>query len=174
MVGASLFFIVLGFMVAASVSDVLRLKIPNVYSLIVIAAFGIAFLADPQLFGPLWQHLVAALVFFVITYILFHVGVMGGGDTKFGTALALWTGLHALMVYMVYLALMGGVLGVVALYIMKKKPARDPKPGSWVAKLQEDKSVVPYGVAISIGALGAFYHTGFLHQILDEVHSIFI
>lgn len=154
------------------VSDVRSLRIANVYSLIVLACFVPAYIAEPQLFSPLWYYLTALGVMFVLSCILFFKGIMGGGDSKLGTALSLWLGLKGLVPFLFYMAIMGGVVGGITLLLQKKKPFKNPKPGSWVGEAQMGKNVVPYGIAISFGFWLSFFHTYAMSHQLSEVFKI--
>src|SRR4051812_12848476 len=154
--------VVLAMTILGSVSDVRSLRLPNIYTLVIIGCFIPAWLAHPEAFAPLWQHLAAMAGMFIVTYVMFSAGIMGGGDAKFGTALALWAGLRGLMPFIFVMALVGGVLGVMALGLKKKKLFANPKPGSWIEQTQSGVSAVPYGVAISLGSWAAFFHTGLI------------
>ena len=164
--------VVLGVTVLTCVSDLRSLRIPNAYSLVVIGCFVPAWLAEPAAFTPLWHHVVAMVVLFFLTYAMFCKGMMGGGDSKLGTALGLWMGLKGLMPFLFYMALVGGVLGGLALLFKKKKWFKNPRPGSWVEQVQAGENAVPYGVAISFGFWASLFHTGFLHHQLDEIFKI--
>lgn len=172
MLTAFLTFGVLAVMLLACVSDVKTLRIPNVYSIIVVAAFAAAFLLSPEDFKVWWSHLSAAGGMFIITYIMFCAGMLGAGDSKFGSALALWVGLKGLLIYVFYMAVVGGVIGVIAIYFRKKKPFANPPAGSWMAVAQEGKNSVPYGIAISFGAFASLLQTGFINHQLDELLRI--
>jgi prepilin peptidase CpaA len=154
--------IVFAVTVMGCISDVRSLRLPNIYALVIIGCFIPAWLAHPQAFAPLWQHLAAMGAMFAVTYVMFCAGIMGGGDAKFVTALALWTGLKGLLPFIFVMALVGGVLGVMALALQKKKLFANPKPGSWVEQAQSGVSAVPYGIAISAGSWAAFFHTGLI------------
>lgn len=163
---------VLAVTAASCVSDYRAMRIPNLHSAIVIGAFLLAFLISPEAFGRWWEHLGAFALMFGVTFAMYCAGMVGSGDTKLGSALALWVGLKGLMPYLFYMTLAGGILGVISLVLRRKKPILNPVPGSWVAKVQEGKSVVPYGIAISVGAWGALLHTGFIYHQIDEVFKI--
>ena len=165
-------FVVVVVTLLSCVSDVRSLRIPNLYSLVVLGCFIPAFFFAPAAFSPLWYHLTAMGVMFVLSYIMFCTGMMGGGDSKLGTALALWVGLKGLMPFMLYMALMGGVLGGLTLLLQKKKLFSNPKPGSWIEQAQSGQNAVPYGVAISFGFWAAFFHTVLQHHQLNEVFKI--
>lgn len=172
MLTALLTFAVLAIMLLACVSDVKALRIPNMYSVVVAGAFAIAFLASPEDFKVWWSHLGAAGGMFIITYIMFCAGMLGAGDSKFGSALALWVGLKGLMVYVFYMAVVGGLIGLLSIYFRKKKPFSNPPAGSWMAVAQEGKNSVPYGIAISFGAFAALLQSGFINHQLDELLRI--
>ena len=160
-------------MLAACVSDVRSLRIPDVYSIVVIAAFIPAFLLSPEIFGRWWEHMGALALMFILTYVMFCYGVMGGGDSKFGSALALWVGLKGLVPYVLFMGIMGGVVALASYFIKKKKPFKNPRAGSWVAEVQQGRNAVPYGVAISFGAWMAILHTGIIdHQIHELIKII--
>jgi prepilin peptidase CpaA len=169
LIAATMTLLVLCVTLAACVSDIMTMRIPNWHTAVVLAAFALAFAATPQFFGRWWEHVGALVLVFLPTFFLYHKGMFGGGDTKFGSALALWVGLKGIMIYLFYLTLAGGVLGCAALFFRHKKPLKNPRAGSWPARAQEGKSAVPYGVAISAGLWASFFHTGFLDRVLHEV-----
>ena len=159
-------FVTLTFGLMASVSDFRGMTIPNMYSAAIIISFALAWavlavLGKGELLAPWWSHLLSALIIFAITAGLFAIGMLGAADSKLASAFALWTGMGSLPVFLVYMAISGGLLGATALYIKKKKPFKAPKEGSWPAQLQNGANKVPYGAAISFGALIAFFHAGF-------------
>ncbi|KPP89761.1 prepilin peptidase [Erythrobacter sp. HL-111] len=88
-----------------------------------------------------------ALLAFAILAGLFALRVMGGGDVKLLTALALWIEPALFVQLLVMMALAGGVLTVVM--------------GSWhLMRRRRERLAIPYGVAIAIGGLwvlGAHY-----------------
>ncbi len=142
-------------------SDVMTLKIPNWHSLAIVGVFVLAYFVDATSFAPLWQHITAALAMFVISYIMFTFKIMGGGDSKLATALALWLGLKGLLPFVIILSLAGGLVGGATLYLRNKKPFNNPKKGSWIEVAQSGGNAVPYAVAISIGFWVAIFHTSF-------------
>ncbi|MEO9463632.1 MAG: prepilin peptidase [Marinomonas sp.] len=85
-------------------------------------------------------HLGVAVATFAVTSGLFALRMMGGGDVKLLTALALWIEPSWFLQLIVIMALAGGVLTIVmgAYHFMKR---------------QRDKLAVPYGVAIAFAGL---------------------
>lgn len=154
------------------ISDVQRLRIPNTHVLFVIGAFALAFVLSPSSFGAWWHPFAAGLVFLVITYVMFALNMLGAGDAKLGAALALWVGLPGLMAYVMYMAIVGGILGVVSLVLKRRKLFKNPRAGGWVATVQEGGNAVPYGIAITAGAWAAMLHNGFIFHQIDELIKI--
>lgn len=169
-------FVALGTAVLASVSDLRGLTIPNLYSVIVIAAFVVCYVimwlgGRDDVFGSVASHLIAALIVFGVTLAMFAFKALGAADSKLGTAFALWAGLPGLMVFLFYMALAGGVLGMAALVLQKWRPVKSPPDGSWIARVQAGESKVPYGLAIAFGALASFVKLGYFDP---EVLSSFL
>jgi Flp pilus assembly protein protease CpaA len=169
MIAALLTFAVLGVTAASCVSDLRTMRIPNRHSAFILAAFAVAFVFSPESFGRWWEHVGAFALMFAITFSMFSLGMLGSGDTKLGSVLALWVGLKGLMIYLLYMTVAGGLLGLASLVLRRKKIFPDAPQESWVAKVQDGKSVVPYGIAISFGFWMVLFHTGFLHHRLDEL-----
>jgi prepilin peptidase CpaA len=81
-----------------------------------------------------------ALAALVLLSGLFALKLMGGGDVKLLTALALWVRPEVFLQLLVIMALAGGVLTIVM--------------GAWyVMRRQRDRLAIPYGVAIAFGGL---------------------
>jgi prepilin peptidase CpaA len=139
---------------------------------LILASFIVAFVLSPESFNKWWVHIGAFVLMFGVTFGMFCLNMLGSGDTKLGSVLALWVGLKGLMIYLFYMTLAGGVLGIASIILYRKKFFKNPREGSWVARVQEGKSAIPYGVAISVGFWGALFHTGFLYHQLDEVLKI--
>lgn len=156
-----------GFLVAAAISDFRSMTIPNIYAGGIVLAFIPAYLADSLtgqgmefFFG--WQsHLIAALAVFAISFLLFSLRILGAGDSKLATAIALWAGLAGLPAFLSYMAIVGALLAVATKVMNVKQLASAPKEGSWIAQAQAGRPAVPYGIAIGVGAIIAFYQLGY-------------
>jgi len=81
-----------------------------------------------------------ALIVFAVFAGLFALRMMGGGDVKMITALALWLPLPALMSMLIVMALAGGAI---TLFLLIRHRWRQ----------NEDRPEIPYGVAIAIGGV---------------------
>ncbi|MBI1216353.1 MAG: peptidase [Alphaproteobacteria bacterium] len=158
--------------VMSCVSDARSLRIPNMHSLVIAGCFLMAFLITPQYFGKWWEHLGGFAIIFVITYIMFIFKMMGGGDSKLGSALALWVGLRGVVPFVFYMGIMGGVIALFSLWMKRKKPFANPPAGSWMAEVQAGRNALPYGIAISFGAWAAMLYTPLFHNGLHELIKI--
>lgn len=160
-------FCILGVGALAAWSDIKSLTIPNMYSVIILAAFPLC-VALMWLFGSLdifnawWSHLGALGVVFVVSAAMFHFNLMGAADSKLASAYALWVGLGHVPAFLFIMTFAGAILGAVAIFIRKTKPFKNAKEGGWIAQLQAGGNKVPYGVPIVIGAAFAFHHSGYL------------
>lgn len=153
----------------AAWSDFKGLQIPNWHSGAIICAFILCYLlmwvlGHASVFAPLTSHLLSCVIVFVITLFMFMAGGLGAADSKLGSAFALWTGLKGLMPFLFYMALIGGLLAVVALLLKRFKPVRSAHGGGWIARVQAGESKVPYGIAIVGGALVSFVKIGYLNS----------
>ena len=156
----------LGLAALAAWSDFRGMKIPNYIVVVVMAAFVLCFGADyfagTKIFGALQTHLLAGGITLIITFLMFSLKMIGGGDSKLVTAYSLWMGYKALSIFLFYMVSAGAVLGIIALFLKNKQLVKNPKPGGWIARIQAGDNVVPYGIPIAIGALAGFIKMGFL------------
>lgn len=160
--------VTLGLTLVAAVSDLRSLRIPNWIPLAVAGLFLVALAVEPGVFRPLWVHIVAALGALGIGFLLFVFGIMGAGDTKLVSSLVLWIGVKGLVSFVFFMAIWGGLLGVAALGLRSLRPFKNPREGGWVSKVQSGHNAVPYGVAISFGAIVSFWQIGLL-QIASTI-----
>jgi prepilin peptidase CpaA len=159
--------VALGFSLASAISDFKSMTIPNIYAAGILLAFIPAYAADAltgeglEYFSAWSSHLMAAGLIFVITFVLFFLKVMGAGDSKLCSAVALWTGLSGLAPYLFYMALAGALLGLFTKLLNKKTIFSGMPEGSWIGKAQSGQMGVPYGIAIFVGAAIAFWQLGY-------------
>ena len=147
-------------------SDWRGMTIPNKYSAIIIGAFFVAYLSNLALSGGIQYvsylkiNVTAAGIMFAISFLLFVTKVMGAGDSKLATAIALWVGLKGLAPLLVGMALVGALLSLATIVLRKKIIWAKAPEGSWVAQAQAGRNAVPYGIAIVAGAFFAFLKLG--------------
>ncbi len=154
-----LIIIVPTLMAWAASTDLLTMTISNWLSIALICLFPItAFFVGLPLSVAL-MSVGAGLLVLICGFLLFSFGVIGGGDAKFAAAVAMWVGFSELMPYLLIVSLLGGALTFFIIWI-KSNPlpslaARMP----WFAMMQDPKTGIPYGIALSIGALLILPHT---------------
>lgn len=151
-------------LLAAAVSDVVRRIIPDWVSL---ALAGLGLLAG-LLRGPhaLLGSAAAALLLFATLALLHRRGVLGGGDVKLASAVALVLPLGAFSDFVEATAIAGGVLGLLHLALRPFAPRLAPVRGASFARRVlaaecwrlRRRGSIPYGVAIACG--GAFMLLG--------------
>lgn len=157
-----------------AVHDWRSLRIPNWICISIAVLFAVAVAVAPQDFVPLWSYIGAGVLMLVVTFSLFAFGLFGGGDAKLAAVLALWLGFNGLVAFVMFTGIFGGVLGVLGLYISKKKPFAHAAPEGWVGQLQAGRNAIPYGIALAAGAVSAVFHTPpyaqKLHELLFLIH----
>ncbi|SDE56676.1 A24 family peptidase [Rhodospira trueperi] len=145
---------------AASVEDVLAFRIADRYS-IFIAGLFLLVAAVGVLGGgvSIWTVLLtvgwSGLIFIVATT-LFAFGMFGGGDVKLLTAVSLWVVPGALLHFILYVALAGGVVSLLVLLLRLLVPFATKKQWfvpTFFTKFAEANRDVPYGLAIAAGTV---------------------
>ncbi len=145
-----------GLVIAAALSDLTTMRIPNWLSGSVIVGFCPAALAVGLPLDVVALNGGVAVVALLIGMGLFALRVIGGGDAKLIAAACLWLGPAAVVPFIVYTAVFGGMLSI-GLMVARRDaaPHLAGAPG-WVQTLLTSKGDIPYGIAICAGALMAF------------------
>ncbi len=137
-------------------SDASTFKIPNMVSVILVAAFP-AF-ALLQLDGlATAHHLGVALIVFVVAFVFYALAWMGAGDVKLMSAVSLWIGPGIILEFVVLMAMSGAGIAIGILVLRKYVPVWRGWIGHWpiVGRLLDiaESGKVPYGIPIGIAAL---------------------
>ena len=137
--------------------DVRRRRIPNALTL-AIAALGLVRIILAQDIVTTSYTITVTIVAFAVTFALFLRGVIGGGDAKLITAMALLIGYQGFLNFLLLMSLFGGVLALATL-AQEKLSQRADRLGRLadIPSLAEaarsvtvaEKSTVPYGVAVA-------------------------
>lgn len=151
----ALIFVVFPFcMLFAAISDMLSMTIANRVSIILVVTFAVV----APLTGMAWSdfawHLAAGVLVLSITFALFAMGGMGGGDAKLMAATAVFMGFgFQLVQYVVVSAFLGGVL-TVALLLYRNSPLAVYTNRNMFMRHFADESVgIPYAIALGAGGL---------------------
>jgi len=150
-----------GAMAVAAASDLLTMRVPNV----LVIALAVAFILAAPLAGlgvsELGLHLGIATIALAIGFGLFAMGWIGGGDAKLFAASCLWLGPAALS-YIVYAALIGGVLTLALLYWRRMPLPALLTSQNWIVRLHDPQMGVPYAIALATSGLLVYPQTPFM------------
>ena len=153
------------FMALAATSDLLTMKISNRLVLMLVIGFFVLALALNFSLQQFMMHMAAGGVVLVFAFTFFAFGWVGGGDAKLASATALWLGFGITLPYLVYAALLGGALTLSLLAIRRYPLPAGLMRVDWVARLHDQKTGIPYGIALAIAGLLAYSDT-FIFQNL--------
>lgn len=150
-----------GAMAVAATSDLLTMRVPNV----LVIALAVAFILAAPLAGfgatELGIHLGVATAALAIGFGLFAMGWIGGGDAKLFAASCLWLG-PAVLSYVVYAALIGGVLTLALLYWRRMPLPALLTSQNWIVRLHDPQKGVPYAIALATAGLLVYPQTPFM------------
>ena len=138
-------------LIAAAVWDAVTMTIPNYLVLAVLTLYAVSLTVGFDLSNFLFDLLAAAIIF-AICFGLFAMGWLGGGDAKLAPGAVLWVGYDSFVEFVIAMTLAGGVLSIALLAL---------RGGFRAAGTQQQRlplvlkwaSPVPYGIAISAGAI---------------------
>jgi len=134
---------------AAAIEDAVRLRISNVLVFGVLAAALVA-MVMAGLDLALWQNFAILAGLLIIGTPLFAAGKMGGGDVKLLAATGLWFDLRGAFLMLVSVLLAGGLLAFIIL--IARLFGWSDAARQRILLLKRGGGI-PYGVAISAGAL---------------------
>ncbi|MEI9415419.1 A24 family peptidase [Mesorhizobium sp. Cs1321R2N1] len=151
----ALIFVVFPFcMLFAAISDMLSMTIANRVPVLLVAVFALV----APLTGMEWAvygwHFAAGAIVLAVTFGLFALGGMGGGDAKLLAATAVWMGLNVHLVeYLVASTIIGGLLTIAILFYRKSSLAMFTGRNPFLRHFAEESAGVPYGIALGLGGL---------------------
>jgi len=154
------------FMALAATSDLLTMKISNRLVLLLMAGFFVLALVLDFSLQQFMMHIAAGALVLVFAFAFFAFGWIGGGDAKLAAATSLWLGFGITLPYLVYSALLGGILTIGLLLIR-----RYPLPAmlgrvEWIARLHDQKTGIPYGIALAVAGLIAYSDTSIFQNLI--------
>ena len=141
--------------VYAMITDYRALHIPNMISIVLAGAFfPFALLAGPAI--PFLAHLAIAAVVFVLLFIFFALGWLGGGDVKLAGAIMLWAGPTHGGSFVVLFALLGGALALLLMslrHALAQYPQIETVPVLSKFSDWARQGLCPYALPIGAAAL---------------------
>lgn len=142
----------LGMAFAAS-SDLLTMRISNKLVLLLVVGFCVVAISINLPLQQFAMHVTCALVVLAVGFALFALRWIGGGDAKLAAATTLWLGFGLTVPYLVYAALLGGVLTLLILGLRNVPLTPFLARFRWLERLHDRKSGVPYGIALALAGL---------------------
>lgn len=154
----ALIFVVFPFcMVFAAVSDALSMTIANRVPLLLLGVFLVVAPLTGMAWADIGMHFAAGALLLCVTFALFAMGGMGGGDAKLIAATGVWMGFGIpLMAYLLSSAAIGGLLTVAILSYRASALSHVTSQRMFFRNLSKDAGGVPYGIALGIGGLVTF------------------
>lgn len=157
-------------MVFAAVSDAVSMTIANRVSVLLVVSFA----AIAPLTGMDWAtygwHFAAFALVLCVTFVLFALRAMGGGDAKLLAATALWMGFSLpLAGYVLNAAVLGGVL-TLAILVLRASPLTTLVGANrFAAHFCDPKAGIPYGIALGAAGLVSAPETPLMAWALDRL-----
>ena len=126
-------------------SDLKTRKIPNTLPLALTGLYGLyaslSYISGQMTITDIGWSIGCAVIIFFVTALMFAYNVMGGGDVKALSALALWAGKSYILPLLFNVAIIGGVVAL-GLILSRRFMSNS-----------ELMNKVPYGVAIAVAGL---------------------
>ncbi len=156
MLTAALLWVFPCLMVCAALWDLATFQIPNWLCLALVLSFTAFAVVAPVGAGEVFSRLALGAVVLAVGILLFLKGLFGGGDIKLLAAAAVWVGWSHVTLFLVYTAVIGGLVAVLVLVFRRLKlPASWANVG-WLQRLHTPGQGLPYGVAIGAAGLLVF------------------
>src|SRR5271167_2441761 len=92
-------------MAFAAANDLLTMKIPNFVSLALVAGFLIVALLTQMPLATFGSGLAIGLAVLGVTFLLFALKLLGGGDAKLIAAGSVWIGVDHIIEYLAFVAI---------------------------------------------------------------------
>jgi len=144
-------------MVFSAVSDLLSMTIANRVSILLVVAFAVIAPFTGMDWPTYGWHFAAGAGVLVVTFCLFAIGAMGGGDAKLLAATAVWMGFGIpLAQYVVWGGMLGGVLTLILLVLRHSPVAPFAAQTVLLCHVADRSAGIPYGIALGAAGLMAF------------------
>lgn len=145
----------------AAFCDLTRFTLPNELSWAVAGLFAVTALVEFSMPSVL-SHLASGAAVFAVTWALWRLRIMGGGDVKLWAATAFWFELPLLPQQILAVTLTGVVVALVLVALRRGLVhyARATGRDDFQGRLPDGLRIggpVPYGVAIAVGTLWALF-----------------
>lgn len=140
-------------MALAASSDLLTMRISNKLVLFLVASFFVVAMAINLPLQQFAMHVACAVAVLAVGFGLFALRWIGGGDAKLAAATTLWLGFGLTLPYLVYAAVLGGVLTLLILALRRLPLTPFLARYRWLERLHDRKGGVPYGIALALAGM---------------------
>jgi prepilin peptidase CpaA len=149
-------------MAFSAATDLFTMTVPNRIAIVLVAGFAVL----APLVGLGWTevglHVALAAAALALSFAMFSLGWIGGGDAKLFAATCLWIGPEALFSYSMFTALFGGALTLGLLFYRKFPLPVALNSQGWLVRLHSPREGVPYGIALAAAGLLVYPETPFM------------
>jgi prepilin peptidase CpaA len=149
---AAILALAIGAFTTAAWDDLWARRIPNALPLAIAALALVQLIPAGDPYPALWT-IVAAAVVFVVAFVQWRLGLLGGGDAKLLAAAALLVGYHDLFRFLFVMSLCGAAVAAAVMAASRlggPSPLLLPFPG---ASGRSARPSIPYGTAIAAAAM---------------------
>lgn len=169
MIQAAIFVVFPFCMVFAAVSDMLSMTIANRVSILLVATFALVAPFTGMEWSTYGMHFAAGALVLLVTFGLFAIGGMGGGDAKLLAATAVWMGFGIeLVAYLVYAAFLGGLLTLALVVYRSSSVSALAGNNPFLRHFADRKAGIPYGIALGLGGLLVYPDTALMQWALTS------
>ncbi len=171
----SLLFLVaavfVGFMLIAAFYDLFTMTIPNELN----GAVAILFILIACISGysalEIATNISLGVLVLLIGFTLFAFGLIQGGDAKLAAAVAAWMGFEHILMWFVYMSLIGGGLTLILLAVRQITLPVFLLKYEWIDRLHRPTTGVPYGIAIAAAAIVVYPETDLFRRLVQSFVS---
>ena len=146
-------------MLFAAWMDLFTMRISNGISM----ALAVGFLPLAHVVGLppslIASHYLCGSFILCITFTLFALGKIGGGDAKLAAASSIWIGWDLLLEYLIAASILGGLLALLILAARQFPLPLALLRWPWIVRLHEPRTGMPFGVALGAGAIIVYPQT---------------
>jgi len=152
-------------LVFAAVSDLVTMTISNRISILLTVGFiGLALVMKLP-FPAIGMHFAVAALVLLIGFAMFAFGWIGGGDAKLAAAISLWLGFDHTLEFAVVAAILGGLLSLFIISSQNANLSIFAYKIEWLERFLSGRKGIPYGIALSAGALFIYPDTFWLRSV---------
>jgi len=154
-------------MAFAASSDLLTMRISNRVVLLLVAIFCAVAVGINMPLQEFGLHIACATMVLIVAFAFFALGWIGGGDAKLAAATTFWLGFGVTLPYLLYASLIGGMMTLLILAARHLPLPRFLSRITWIDRLHDQKTGIPYGIALAIAGLLTYSDTSVFQRLAN-------